>query len=275
MVNTERALTFLISAERPVEASWARWLVEGGSLDEVYLVLRRYQNPDGGFGNGLEPDVGAPSSNPFAARLAMGVLCSVGAPSGQPGVADLERWLDAEQGEDGCWRLPADAKDHPLAPWFAGWTFPSLNPALCLGGYATRIGIGSERMHARLRDLFVQMASIEEVASAEFYALLPYVEYVPWVEVSEGDVFLDAIALALTNNLAKGGYEDAGHFFGHLGPADGPLAARLPAAVIEAQLDRLAGEQEADGSWPSPYAAHWRPWTTVEALMTLRQHRRL
>ena len=271
MVNTERALTFLDRAERPVEAAWARWLVGGGSRESVVEALKRFQNPDGGFGQGLEPDIGAPSSNPFAARLAMQILCAVGATPSEPVLAELARWLDANQGEDGCWRLPANAADHPLAPWFAGWTFPSLNPALCLAGFATRLGLGSDRLHARVRTLFDRMASIEEVPAAEFYTLLPYLEYVPWVEVPNRDAYLDALASAVVNNVETGTYQDAHHLFEHLGPADGPVADRVSTAVIGAQLDRLAGEQDAaDGGWPSPYAPHWRPWATAGALATLR-----
>ena len=270
MVDTERAVAFLDGANRPVEAAWAHRLVGDGAREAVVEALRRYQNPDGGFGRGLEPDIGAPSSNPFAARLAMQVLCSAGPAPAEPVLAGLERWLEGNQGEDGCWRLPVDAADHPLAPWFAGWTFPGLNPALCLAGYATRLGIGSERLHARVRALFDRTASVDEVPTAEFYTLLPYLEYVPWGEVHAREAFLDALASAVVDNVERGTYQDAHHFFEHLGPAGGPVAARVPAAVIDAQLDRLAGEQDADGGWPSPYAAHWRPWATAGALATLR-----
>jgi hypothetical protein len=270
MVDLARAIGFLDGTDRPVEAALARWIAGEGSSEEVTAALARYRNADGGFGQGLEPDIGAPSSNPFAARLAMQVLLATGATGEEPILSDLAGWLEANQDEDGCWRLPPDAKDHPLAPWFAGWTFPSLNPALCLAGHATRLGIGSERLHGRVRQLFGRMASLDEIPSAEFYALLPYVEYVPWVEVPERDRYLEALAAAIERGATSGAYEDAGHLFEHVGPAGGPIAQQMPGELIAAQLDRLAAEQAEDGGWPSPYAAHWRPWTTAGALATLR-----
>ena len=275
MVDAERVVGFLKNSERPVEAAWGRWLAGTGSREAVVEALARYQNPDGGFGHGLEPDIGAPSSNPFATRLALETLFALGATGEESMLARTARWLEERQDEDGCWRLPSDVQEHPLAPWFAGWTFPSLNPALCLSGYAMRLGIGSPRLHARVRDLFDRMASREEIAGAEFYALLPYVEYVPWVGVPEQEAYLDALAAEIQSGLGRGVYEDAGHFFEHVGPADGPLARRLPADLIAGQLDRLEREQEADGGWPSPYAVHWRPWTTAAALATLRNYGRL
>jgi hypothetical protein len=205
----------------------------------------------------------------------MQIFLSIGATPDEPIVARLAGWLDAAQGEDGCWRLPSDANQHPLAPWFAGWTFPSLNPALCLAGYAARLGIGSPRLYERVRRLFADLASLEEIPSAEFYNLLPYVEYVPWVEAPDRDAYLDALAAAIESGHARGVYADAGHFFEHLGPAAGPLAARLPADLVVAELDRLSGEQADDGGWPSPYALHWRPWATASALATLDEHGRI
>jgi hypothetical protein len=275
MVDVDRALTFLDSADRPVEAAWARWTNGQGTPEAVIAALAQYQNPDGGFGQGLEPDIGAPSSNPFATQLALQILLALGATGDVPLLARTVKWLEERQDEDGCWRLPGDVQEHPLAPWFAAWNFPSLNPALGLAGYAKRLGIGSERLHARVRRLWDRMASREEIAGAEFYTLLPYVDYVPWVEVPEQEEYLEALAAEIQSGLGRGVYEDAGHFFGHVGPANGPLARRLPADLIAGQLDRLEREQESDGGWPSPYAAHWRPWTTAAALANLRNYGRL
>jgi hypothetical protein len=275
MTQIDRALNFLVAGDRPIEAAWANWLIGGGEREAVLAALARYQNADGGFGNGLESDIGAPASNPFAARLAMQIFLSIGATPEEPIVARLAGWLESAQGEDGCWRLPADANEHPIAPWFAGWTFPSLNPALCLAGYAARLRIGSARLQERVRRLFDDLASLEEVPTAEFYNLLPYVEYVPWVEVPNRDAYLEALAAAIASGHERGVYADAGHFFEHLGPAGGPLAGRLPASLIAAELDRLSGEQADDGGWPSPYASHWRPWVTVGALATLKAYGRV
>jgi hypothetical protein len=275
MVHLDRALQFLSTTDRPVELAWASWLVGSGNRDAVIAALVDYQNADGGFGNGLEPDIGTPASNPFAARLAMQVLLSLGAQPEEPIVQALSGWLEAAQDEDGCWRLPPDAGDHPLAPWFAAWTFPSLNPALDLAGYAARLGIGSARLQERVRRLFDEMASLDEIPNAEFYNLLPYVEYVPWVEVPRQDAFLAALATEIEGGHARGAYADAGHFFEHLGPAGGPLAARVLADLIAAELDRLAGEQADDGGWPSPYDAHWRPWVTTAAIATLKSYGRI
>ena len=266
----QQALTFLETAGRPVETAWAKTLTSDGDPRDVIAALEAYQNPDGGFGQHFEIDIHAPDSQPFALRLAMQVMISIGTASSEPIVQRLTTWLEREQGEDGCWRFPPGVYQHELAPWFAGWTFPSLNPALNLVGAAKRLGIGSDRLFDRVARLAHSLASPKGIETGAFYEVLPYVEYFPWVDEPRRDTFLDLLATRVTALAANGEYEDAGHFFGHVGPADGEIARRLDPALIASQLTRLRGEQQSDGGWPSPYSPDWRPWITVGAIETLR-----
>lgn len=274
MVDIGQAIWFLDTEGRPLDAAWAHLLVDDGDKDTVVAALASYQNSDGGFGKALEPDIAASVSQPFAARMAMQILSSLGEGSGGAMTDGLTEWLVRNQDEDGCWRLPPEVHDHALAPWFAGWTFPSLNPALCLSGWATRLGIGPSPMHERVRDLFDRTASLEEVAKGGFYELLPYVEYVPWVAHPRRDEYLEALAGRITEIATAGGYDDAGHFFAHLGPAGGPIAVMVSVDLVSDWLDRLGTEQEEDGGWPSPYAVHWRSWATATAVEVLRDYGR-
>ncbi len=273
--TVERALAFLDAHGRPVERAWARHRLTDGPRTDLVEALGAYQNPDGGFGQALEPDIKAPASQAFAARLAMHVLLSIGAAAEEPIVRRLEGWLEADQGEDGDWRFPPEVYRHELAPWFAGWTFPSLNPALCLAGLATRLGIGSNRLHGRVRDLAGRLASTPEIGEGGFYTLLTYAEYVPWVEHPEREAYLAALVDRIAADARAGAYDDAGHFFEHAGPPEGEIALSLPPEVIAAQLDRLLAEQQEDGGWPTPYDPAWRSWATASALATLQDYGRI
>ncbi len=267
-----RALAYLRKHGRTVDAAWLAATLGEGSPDDLIHELAAYQNPDGGFGRALEPDIASPLSQPFAARIALHVIQSAELPSTHPAVQALETWLVDTQDEDGCWRFPPGLSDHHLAPWFAAWTFPSLNPALCLAGAMHRLGLGTATTQERVTRLFVRLASVEEAETGEFYSVLPYAEYVPWVhELSDGP-YLDALVSGIARRASSGGYDDAGHFFDHAGAANGPVAIRLPDDMIRDQLRRLAEAQEADGSWPTPYAPHWKSWSTASAVVTLRDY---
>lgn len=270
MSNIQQALAFLDEQGRPVETAWARQACGEGSRQTVIAALTGYQNEDGGFGHGLEPDIKAPDSQPFAARLAMETLHAIGASPDEPTLTRLARWLEREQGDDGCWRFPPDVYQHELAPWFANWTFPSLNPALCLAGWAHRLGIGGDQIQQRVATLAEQLPSVEQIETGEFYDLLPYAEYYPWVDHPRRETLLPALVRRIEQVANAGGYDDAGHFFEHAGDPSGAIAQQLPPALITAQLDRLEAEQEPDGGWPTPYDPAWRSWRTANAIATLR-----
>jgi hypothetical protein len=204
--------------------------------------------------------------------MAMLVLVSIGVRSDEPMLGRLERWLEDNQDEDGCWRFTRGVYEHELAPWFASWTFPSLNPPLCVAGVARRLGIGSDRLFGRVAALADRLATLDEVDTGGFYDLLPYVEYFPWVEHSRQEEYLDRLAARIAQIAGDGGYEDAGHFFDHVGSANGELAKRLPQQLLDAQLKRLRGEQQPDGGWLTPYDSAWRPWATASALAILKDY---
>ncbi|MBA2277100.1 MAG: hypothetical protein H0W06_04990 [Chloroflexia bacterium] len=265
----ERGLAFLEAAEHGLATAWVRHLWHGGDVVAVAEALRRYQNDDGGFGKGLEVDIKAPVSNPFATRLAMSVLVSLESAITGPLIEGLAGWLVTSQDTDGDWHFAPEVYEHELAPWFAGWTFPSLNPACCLAGLAARLRLGNDEMRARVRRLFDERASLEEARTGEFYNILPYVEYLAGVEHPQRDAYLDALAESITSTTERGGYEDAGHFFEHVHGGGPDLARRVPADLIRAQTDRLLEEQHEDGGWPTPYDQAWRPWATASSLAVL------
>lgn len=259
------------AGERPVEAARGRVLMGTGTPDEVMDALNRYQNDDGGFGHGLEPDISAPQSNPFAARIALQVIAATGIPTDALLVRGLADWLETTQGDNGCWRWAAGVLDHPIAPWFAGWTFPSLNPALDLAGWLARLGLGSTTLHDRCRALYVHLADVNEIATGEHYTVLPYAESVPWItDLPDRDPALTALAERLGQDLRDGA--DPHHTAELLGPADGPIARRIPADLLATVVPAILAAQQPDGHWDTPYDAIWTPYQTVTSMAILTNY---
>lgn len=268
----DASLKFLNDQHDALGAAIVEHLWRGGSSTAVIDALAAYQNEDGGFGNRLEADIASPVSNPFATRLAMQHLLSLRDRRRGQLVDNLATWLQQAQHEDGDWHFTREVYDAPLPPWFAGWTFPSLNPACCLAGLGKRLGMTTAEMEARVARLFSRLATLEEARTGEFYTLLPYVEYVPAVDLDERVVWLNAIAANIADTAAKGGYSDAGHFFEHA--LGGPrVLSRLPPETITTFADQLLDERQGDGGWPTPYDPAWRPSVTAGALTTLAKLR--
>lgn len=106
---------------RQVEAAWWRYLFEHGNPEEVVTALRVYQNEDGGFGNGLEPDCANPGSTPAATFLAYSRLRAVGRDGKEePIIQEIMRYVEntdhfTEHGW--LWAIPSNNR-YPCQPWY-------------------------------------------------------------------------------------------------------------------------------------------------------------
>ncbi len=115
------ARSFMLEVARPLEGAWYLREFEGGSADAVYAALAIYQNPDGGFGHGLEPDLNTPASSALATTSALQSLRLLRASADNPLVVGAIGWLNrAFDADNTRWPLiPSGANDAPHAPW---WT---------------------------------------------------------------------------------------------------------------------------------------------------------
>lgn len=269
----ERALHFLEHNRVALPLRLTRYLWFDGDAIDVVSALAAYQNPDGGFGNRLEPDIHHPSSNPFAARIAMQHMLAVPLESTTEMRASLQGWLVANQHEDGDWHLSEETKSGFLQPWFAAWEHPSLNPACCVAGLAATMDIATEPMLVRVAKLFDEKATLNDARTGEFYELLPYVEYSAGVTLPDDDSWFDAIAARILDLLHEDKLEDAEHFFTLAMGGSPEITRRIPDEVISSQIDRMLGEQQEDGGWPTPYDDTWRVWTTAGNMTTLARLR--
>ena len=264
---------FLEGAGFPLGVADHRHAWNEGSAGAAVEQLGAFQNDDGGFGRGLEVDIESPASNPFAARLAMSILLGLDNRRPTSLESNLQRWLVANQDEDGDWHFSSETKAGSLAPWFAGWTFPSLNPACCLAGLANRLGIATPDTLERVSRLFAEKATLEEARTGDFYTLLPYAEYAGGVDWANRDSFVDAIAGNIVEGARAGTYADAEHFWEHVVGGGPDVAAGIPVEVLSQNASRLLTEQVPDGGWPTPYNDAWRPFFTAQACVTLARLR--
>lgn len=89
---------------------------------DVLKVLSFYQNKDGGFGHGLEPDVWNPNSSPIGAWKAMTILNGIGfCEAEHPIIRGILSYLDSGDGfytatKQWAYTRPSN-NDFPHAIW--------------------------------------------------------------------------------------------------------------------------------------------------------------
>lgn len=267
---------FIEKDGRDIEQALFAYHFREGSRDQLIETLGRYQNADGGFGHGLEPDIRAPDSNPFATELALLICLQAGVSTDHSLLGRTVRYLEGTQDEDGGWRVSPAVYEHPLAPWFAAWEWPDLNPACTTSGLLRELGLGSERLHARVEALFERMADPYDLLEGDFYAVRPYAYYfLPEWPHPLRELYVLGVLWWLIRQHARGELADAAHFFAYVRNPETYTGRLMPERILTEELDRLQAEQSEDGGWASPYDPHWRGWTTVQNLLVLRRFGRI
>jgi hypothetical protein len=238
-------------------------------------ALAIYQNPYGGF-FGLEADIKAPQSNPFATELALNAMRWLSVPRDHPLLLRTLGYLETTQLDDGTWRFTPEIYQAELAPWFQGWQWPNLNPSCTISGLLKQIGVGSERLHNRVSALFQRLAKPEDLLGSEYYNVRPYAYYFLTGETfPQSEFYRWGVSWWMARAHLTNPDLDATHWLDFAPQPRSSIAQRIPPAMLAEKLTQLAAEQSADGGWPTPYDPAWRGWNTVLNLFILRAYGKL
>ena len=140
IMDVERAREFIYRNARPLDLARWQYLFDNGSREEVLKILATYQNEDGGFGHGLEPDCWNPNSSPIQTWVATEIIREVNLDEpDHPIIQGILRYLESTDDFDGhMWmNTVLSNDDYPHAPW---WNYspsqePTYNPTACFIGF--------------------------------------------------------------------------------------------------------------------------------------------
>ena len=285
MTDFDAAADFIWRTARLVDRHRFACLFLGAGPDGVVRALRAHQNPDGGFGQALEPDLRTPTSQPGAVQHVLEMLAQAG-DFDEALVTDACDFLASITREDGGipFVLPS-ATDHPRAPWWQPadessliqtaanaavlheqrFAHPWLEGATAFCWARIDAGEISGAYDARYAVAFLDAAPDEPRAVAALERLRPLLVGKGLVAVEPGQ-----------------GGDDAFTALDYSPRPDSRSRRLWPADALEGHLDALAAGQADDGGWTVPWpewspaaTLDWRGYLTVHALDTLRVNGRL
>ncbi|HOO76039.1 MAG TPA: hypothetical protein PLS66_12155 [Tepiditoga sp.] len=107
---------------RPLELNIYNMLFEGGSEEDAIQELLKYQNSDGGFGNGIEPDFLMPYSSPAATTKALEYLEYFSSEKSEDIRLKVFSYLEKtfDKNENRWFSITPEVNNFPHAPW---WEF--------------------------------------------------------------------------------------------------------------------------------------------------------
>ncbi|HEX2944361.1 MAG TPA: hypothetical protein VHT96_00210 [Clostridia bacterium] len=152
--------TWIYRNARQVDLALWQYFFESGSRDAVLAALSHYQNSDGGFGNGLEPDCLNPESSPYTTLYAINILKQIGFDDiGHPIMQGIFKFLESGRyfTENGwLFSIPTN-NDHAHAPW---WTYSSEGNAVESTGVTAELCSFVLRFFDKDSDLYKKVVKI-------------------------------------------------------------------------------------------------------------------
>ncbi len=281
-VRIGSAIQFVYANARLLDRRRLEHLTATASADAVLGALTPYQNPDGGFGHALEPDMRGPGNEPSATMLALETILELDV-TAHPMIDAAANWIAATASPEGTLpQMSATGGTYPHAPFIepGGPTFLTFALVGALWRTETRNAWLDRATNWCWREL-------ENDARPFAYTVvfgLRFLDAAP--DVNRALHIIDRLRPLLDEDgciPVAGGVEGE-----RVTPLDmsGRSGSRSRSLFTEAQiaadLDRLEREQREDGGWDFDFL-HWSPgqvndWRgsyTVSNLRRLLHHDRI
>ena len=254
-----KAKDFVFRHGRLLDRKYFLFHFESGPREPVLDVLRCYQNPDGGFGHGLEPDVMCPASTAISTEVAMAYLDGLGVTEGKI-VDDLENWVIAAQQADGSMSHPKpDVVAYPHGPWWEG----DSGSSLALAGFLGKWRRGTPEFFARSDKAFLAGGIPDELGKYN-YPLYMYLRHAPGAERHRAAfVRVGGMIPAMLDKFAP---HHPLFVFPHRWYSED-----LDGGLVESKGKAAVADLQEDGGLKIPYdLPWWRPIWTLQVLASLK-----
>ncbi|NNU77861.1 hypothetical protein [Clostridium estertheticum] len=119
----EQLNSYMDTDARPLEKSIFNYYFNDSSGDDILDSLEAFQNTDGGFGKGIEPDFKLIKSSPMATAIGLRYLSKLdNSDRAQNMIAKAIEYLETtfDSNRNGWYSVPSIVNNYPHAPW---WEF--------------------------------------------------------------------------------------------------------------------------------------------------------
>jgi hypothetical protein len=291
-IDVAAALSFAATHARIIDRHRLHLLLDRNgeeAASQALAALEAYRNSDGGYGWALEPDLRSATSQPGAAISAFEVWAEVGSGIG-PRAGQLCDWLAAIPLPDGGlpFALPIPDPDG-CAPWWLGadGSVSSLQITAAVAANAHRVAAhdAAVRGHPWLRGASEYcLKAIRTLEPNPPAHILSYsLRFLDGVadSVPDGHELIERLLAYVPSDgilpVAGGAEGEALRPLDYSPEPHTALRQLLAAATVDADVQRLAGQQHSDGGWPVDWAIssaaatlEWRGYVTVGALRLLK-----
>ncbi|GAB3491737.1 prenyltransferase [Nocardiopsis coralliicola] len=276
---------FITRTARLLDRHRYDYLFAAGPAEPVRSALDAYRNLDGGYGNGLYPDLRGHRSEPLAVEYALRNLLETG-PIPADTAHRISTYLTSASSRDGGVPPVTPGIRHTEAapPWrdYAHTRRGALRPTAAIAGLLHRGHAASAWRDRATAFSWTRIAALHWTDPDEAMAICTFLHHVPDQHRAAAEADRLAPMIRAVTELDADRPGDVRRPV-DLAPSPSSAARRMfTDAEIDANLDLLERTQQSDGGWPTarPYwteraRTDWRGMATIRRLLVLRAYGRL
>lgn len=182
-----RSRDYIYKNARRLDVELFKVYFESGSAEKLMEELLKYQNEDGGFGNGLEPDVQMKASSPLATTIAFQYMNRLSGVTKSDVIDNALQYLDSIFVSDNLQWYPVtdEANSSPHAPW---WEFSKGkydndenwgNPTIEILGYFIKYKDLKESYKVAFEKAKSRILTVQEIETHELQCYKRMVDVLP------------------------------------------------------------------------------------------------
>lgn len=297
--NFAKAASFVQAQAREVDKRLFDFYFEGGTAVSVLNALAAYQNEDGGFGHGIEPDFRLRASSPMATSVGLQYGTAVNAPATHPIVQKAISYL-VQTFDQNHHYWPAtyeNVNDEPHAFWWhvdklappdeTRWPNPSAEIVGYLHRYSSLVPANLLKQVILHAEANLNSSPIISGDTPQKYNTLCWERALPSLPGSLATAVTAAIqrTFATYKSIQSDTFEELGIL--SFAPTPNNILAQIAPNAIQQALDHEIDNQAEDGGWWPGW--HWgqyedvwpiakQEWAgkiTVDTLHTLQNYGRI
>ena len=254
---------FIYKNGRLLERKLFSYFFENGNKEDVIKALIAYQNSNGGFGNGIEPDLLCPDSTAIGAETALYIL-DILEISNSDIVTNIAKWVVKSQNSEGYIdHPPENLVEYPYQPW---WNKPDNIRIFTIAAFLQKFGFKDKNFFSKVRTFYVKTRIPEEIQIYDY----PYFLYLKYLGENKEDKkmlqhIIDQIPSIFKKN--KEHYPLFGRHWYH-------ALDIVNKKVVENEIDNFFNGLIDDGGLKIIYQdlPWWRPIWTLDGLIIAKKN---
>lgn len=193
-INNEVRNIILSFNSRLLERQLYLTIFEGQDISPFLKAILSYQNEDGGFGNGIEPDLMTPESNAICLETALYYFDCISFIPNKVATQTV-KWVENTITASGCLKHPTQKmKNYPFQPW---WANNDDYRILSIVGLLRKLGV---HLPTKIKKVIYNYAStIDNKETLEIYDYPIYLFSLYCTDFKEREKFLNGLGNKIVN----------------------------------------------------------------------------